>query len=65
MDNKNIKRSSTTLIIREMQVKSTMRYCFTTVGTDTMKKPELTNISEDAEKYTVSGNEKGCSFFAK
>ena len=60
MVNKHMKRCSTLLIIREMQIKTTMRYCFTLVRMAITKRLQTTNAGEGMEKRecscTVGGN---------
>ena len=50
MANKHMKRCSTLLIIREMQIKTTMRYHFTQVKMAIIKKSTNNNAGKGVEK---------------
>ena len=60
MANKHMKRCSTSLIIRGMQIKTTMRYHLTLVRILLSKSLQTINAGEGVEKkessYTVGGN---------
>ena len=60
MANKHMKRCSASLIIREMQIKTTMRYHYMPVRMAAIQKSTSINTGEGVEKrepsYTVGGD---------
>ena len=65
----DVKRCSTTLIIREMQMKNTVRYQLTLVRKGIIKSPQIINAGESVEKrelsYSVGGNINWCSHYGE
>ena len=68
MTNKYMKRWSTSVIIKGMQIETTMKYYLTPVRMAIIKRQEI-NIREDVEKketlYMVGGNVNWYSHYGK
>ena len=69
MANRHMKRWSTSLIIREVQIKTIRRYDLTHVRTAIIKNTTNSSVGKDAEKRellcTVGGNANWCSHYGK
>ena len=64
-----MKRYSMLLIVREMQIKTMVRYHLTLVRWPSLKRLQITNAEEDVKKrepsYTVGENASWCNQYGK
>ena len=69
MDNKQMKRCSVSLVIREMHIKTAVRYDFTPTRMAIILKCKIISVGKDVEKlepsYNAGGNLKWCSHCGK
>ena len=69
VDNKHMKRCSISLIIREMQIKTTMTFHLTPVRMAIIKSLQITNAGEGVERrepsYIVGGDVNWCSHYGE